>query len=199
MAYSVNWDTKVITIPKADLDFVSSTPEVYELDIQDLWLALSAIQETEVAMSYPSIVKNTAPLPISGFTLARVVEIINGYTITFEDDQYAVNITGGNSNVGDVTNKNQVSVNTANSAGLIVVEGATAETDFDLLMDGQEVEPGFTLRQSLRLMLAALAGKASGGAGPVVRFRDVNDTKDRITSTADADGNRTSVTHDTSD
>lgn len=195
--YSVNWATKVITIPQADLDFVS--PGLYQLDIEDLWLALSGIQDSEEAMGFPQIVKNTAPLPISGLTLARVVEIINGYTLTFEDGSYAVNIVGGNSNVGDVNNKNQVSVNTANSAGLIVVEGEAAPVDFDLLMDGQEVEPGFTLRQSMRLILAALAGKVSGGAGPVVRFRDVNDTKDRITSTADQDGNRNPVTYDTSD
>ena len=52
-------------------------------------------------------------------TLARTVEIINGYTVTFEDGQYAVNLVGANSNVGDVVNVNQVSVRSANSAGLV--------------------------------------------------------------------------------
>ena len=44
--------------------------------------------------------------------------MINGYTVTFEDGQYAVNLVGANSNVGDRVNVNQVSVRSANSAGL---------------------------------------------------------------------------------
>jgi hypothetical protein len=55
---------------------------------------------------------------LGGLTYARVIEIINGYTITFEDGQYAVNLVGANSNVGDCVNVNQVSVRSANSAGL---------------------------------------------------------------------------------
>lgn len=199
MAYSVNWGTKVITIPKADTDFVSASPDVRELDVTVLWNTLIDIEETDAAMSFPPIVENTAPKVLTTeLTLGRCVLIINGYTLTFEDGLYAVNIIGGNSNLSQVVNKNSVSVNTDNSAGLVIVAGAAAPVDFDDLLDGEEVEPGFTVRQSLRLMLAALAGKVSGGDGPVVRFRDVNDTKDRITSTADADGNRGPVTYDTS-
>jgi hypothetical protein len=52
-------------------------------------------------------------------TLARVVEIINDYTITFENGTYAVNLAGANSNIGDVVNLNSVSVRSANSAGLV--------------------------------------------------------------------------------
>ena len=55
---------------------------------------------------------------VGGAILARVVEIINGYTVTFEDDQYRVNTVGANSNIGEVINVNQVSVSTSNSAGL---------------------------------------------------------------------------------
>lgn len=62
---------------------------------------------------------HVAPVTVGGVELARVVEIINDYTITFEDGQYAVNIVGGNSNIGDNVNVNQVSVRSANSAGLV--------------------------------------------------------------------------------
>jgi hypothetical protein len=47
------------------------------------------------------------------------VVIVNGYTITYEDGQYAVNLVGANSNVADNVNVNQVSVRSANSAGLV--------------------------------------------------------------------------------
>ena len=57
-------------------------------------------------------------MSVGGVILARVIQIINGYTVTFEDGQYAVNLVGANSNVGDVVNVNQVSVRSANSAGL---------------------------------------------------------------------------------
>jgi uncharacterized protein (DUF1786 family) len=45
-------------------------------------------------------------------------------------------------------------------------------------------------------MLAALAGKASGGGTVTVKFRDHADAKDRITATVDASGNRSAVTLD---
>jgi hypothetical protein len=48
-----------------------------------------------------------------------VIEIINDYTVTFEDGQYAVNLVGANSNIADRVNVNQVSVRAANSAGLV--------------------------------------------------------------------------------
>ena len=60
------------------------------------------------------------------------------------------------------------------------------------------IEAGVTQAEALRLVLAALAGKLSGApSGPIV-IRDVNDTKNRITATVDANGNRTAVTVDVS-
>jgi len=57
-----------------------------------------------------------------------------------------------------------------------------------------KIEGTFTSAEVLRIMSAALAGKASGldSAAPV--FRDINDTVDRITATTDSNGNRTAVT-----
>ena len=64
------------------------------------------------------------------------------------------------------------------------------------LVDG--VEADYTVRGTLRIMLAASAGKLSGAATTNVLIRDVNDTKDRIDATVDTDGNRTAVTLDAS-
>ena len=58
------------------------------------------------------------------------------------------------------------------------------------------VETNRTLRQALRLILAASAGKVSGAATTTVAIWDTNDSKDRITATVDADGNRSAVTLD---
>lgn len=58
------------------------------------------------------------------------------------------------------------------------------------------VEGTTTLRESVRLANAALGGKASGLDTATAVYRDIGDTKDRITATVDADGNRTAVSRD---
>lgn len=61
------------------------------------------------------------------------------------------------------------------------------------------IEIGLTLRQALRLAVAALAGKLSGAATTTVTIRNaVVDSKDRIVATVDADGNRSAITTDVS-
>ncbi len=75
----------------------------------------------------------------------------------------------------------------------------TANENADALLDrAAGVETNRTLRQTLRLMLSATAGKASGLATTTAIYRDTNDSKDRITATVDADGNRTAITYDQS-
>ena len=82
--------------------------------------------------------------------------------------------------------------------GYINWNGETV-TDINSLLDIPDgVEDGYTLREALRLVLAALAGKLSGAATTTVSIRDVNDDKDRIVATVDDVGNRTAITLDPS-
>jgi hypothetical protein len=60
------------------------------------------------------------------------------------------------------------------------------------------IETGLTLRQAMRLVTAASAGKVSGAATSTVTIRNVGDTKDRVVATVDESGNRTAVTTDVS-
>jgi hypothetical protein len=132
MALSIDWLTRVITVPKADMALVQSSPfEIRELDIDVFRLELHDIQDGD-GMPFPDIFRHIAPISIGGVTLARVVEIINGYSITFENGTYAVNVTGGNSNVSDRTNLNSVQVRSANSAGLVqIVSGSGLSVEQD--------------------------------------------------------------------
>lgn len=57
-------------------------------------------------------------------------------------------------------------------------------------------ETGWTLVQSIRVILASAGGKLSGAGTSTIPIRDPNDTKDRLTATVDAQGNRTAVTYD---
>lgn len=131
MALSINHATKVITVPTADLTLVSGT--LYEYSIDTMRLAMKALEDDADGMTLLDTHKHTPPVTLAGVTFARQVEIINGYTITFQDAQIGVNIIGGNSNIGDVLNRNQVSVNTANSAGAIQTgSGVTAQDKLDI-------------------------------------------------------------------
>ena len=119
MAITIDWPTQVINVPRNDMLLVQSVPtEIRELDLDAFRLELKSIEASIEGIPFLDTHSHNPPVTVGGVTLARVVEIINGYTVTFEDGQYAVNLVGANSNVGDVTNVNQVSVRSANSAGL---------------------------------------------------------------------------------
>lgn len=119
MAITINWGTKVISVPKADTTLIQTSPtEIRQLNLDTFRLTLKDLEDSEEGMAYPRTHNHNTSVTVGGVTLARVVEIINGYTVTFEDGQYAINLVGANSNVGDIVNVNQVSVRSANSAGL---------------------------------------------------------------------------------
>lgn len=117
MAITIDWAAKIINVPQADLTFLGGTD--FELNLDTFRKTLNLLQAAEVGIIFDTTHNHTQPITVGGITLARVVEIINGYTVTFEDLQYAVNLVGANSNVGDVINLNQVSIRSANTAGLI--------------------------------------------------------------------------------
>lgn len=58
------------------------------------------------------------------------------------------------------------------------------------------VEGTFTANEVLRLLSSAMAGKVSGAGTGTEIFRDLSDTKPRVTFTTDANGNRTAVVRD---
>jgi hypothetical protein len=86
------------------------------------------------------------------------------------------------------------------TAGVVVASGSKtgyrlSSTGVDDVLD-EVIEGTTTLRESVRLANSALGGKASGLETTSAVFRDLADTKDRLTATVDADGNRTAVTRD---
>lgn len=60
----------------------------------------------------------------------------------------------------------------------------------------EAVEGSLDLEEVLRIMLAALAGKSTGGGTTSVAFRDQADTKNRIAATVDSSGNRSAMSVD---
>jgi len=111
--------TKIITVPKAYMVLIQSVPNIiYSLDLDSFRRDLRAWESTAVGMLYPSTHTHNTTVTVGGAVLARVIQFVNGWSITFEDGQYRVETGGANSNIGAVVNPNQVSVSTSNSAGL---------------------------------------------------------------------------------
>lgn len=96
----------------------SNPTEIRQLDLNQFRLELKSLEESGAGVTFPRTHRHNTTDTVGGVVLARSIIIMNGYTVTFEDGQYAVNLVGANSNVGDVVNVNQVSVRSANSAGL---------------------------------------------------------------------------------
>jgi hypothetical protein len=119
MALSINWGTGVINVLRADMVLTQTVPtEIRKLDLNQFRLDLKGLEDDPDGMAFLRTHTHNTSITLGGVVYARAVEIINNYTVTFEDGQYAVNMVGANSNVADVVNVNQVSVRTNNSAGL---------------------------------------------------------------------------------
>lgn len=83
-------------------------------------------------------------------------------------------------------------------AALTVAVNELSQDDVAGALLTARIEGDYTFRDVMRLMAATLAGKVSGAETATVTFRGITDTKDRVISVTDVDGNRTAVTLDPS-
>lgn len=75
--------------------------------------------------------------------------------------------------------------------------GTLSQDDVTGAVLESEIEPGISLRRAMRALLSTAAlGRSNGGGTDTLRFRNPGNTKDRITATVDANGNRTNVVAD---
>lgn len=120
MAITIDRPNYDIQVPRTDMTLIQSSPvEVRQLDTDAFRRALRDLDDDEEGRAWPITHDHNTEVTISGLNYARQVLIREPYTITFEDGQYVVQLTGSNNNILDKTNKNQVSVASNNSAGLI--------------------------------------------------------------------------------
>lgn len=124
---TIDWATKVIDVPQADLTDLGGG--VYELDVDQFRLELKDLEDSDEGMLWDATHRHNTEVTLSGTTYARSVEIINGYTVEFEDGNYTVKCVGANHNIGDVKVVNSVSLIIGNSAGLIAVGGGGTAAD----------------------------------------------------------------------
>lgn len=73
------------------------------------------------------------------------------------------------------------------------IEGTDATNQIGDATHDEVVEGTITLRQAIKLILAVLTGKTSGGGTSTLTFRNMADSKDRLIVTVDTNGNRTAI------
>jgi hypothetical protein len=134
MAITIDWATKVISVPQADLTFITGT--LYEMDTDWFRLQLKALEASIEGMPFEDTHVHNTAVTVAGTTFFRTIEIVNGYSVEFTpDSQWSVRLANSNNNIFDVENgilvQNQVQVIAQNSAGGQVVEtgvsGLTSE------------------------------------------------------------------------
>lgn len=100
---------------------------------------------------------------------------------------------------GVVLAKDHTGANLATASALDTVDNFL-DTEVQAIKDKTDLIPGTvdgkTFIAGWTLVMAALLGKASGLGTTTAVFRAVDDSKDRITATVDANGNRTALTLD---
>jgi len=133
MPISVTWGTRVINVPQSYLANITGT--LYELNTDTMRLDLKALEDDEEGIPFPDTHRHNTEVTVAGITYARTIEIINSYSITFQDGQYSVRLVGSNNNFFDVENgilnQNQVQVIPGNAAGLIVSVQGSGITEQD--------------------------------------------------------------------
>ena len=121
MALSVNPITHVITVPQADLTFISGT--LYNHDTNAFRLELKSWEDSAEGMVQPKTHDHNTQVTISGITYSRTIKILPPYSIQYQNGTYTVILIGSNNNISDVANgilvQNSVQVIPTNSAGLI--------------------------------------------------------------------------------
>lgn len=207
MAISIDYATKVITVPQADCTFVSGT--FYRLPTKTVFKAqVDALLAATDGMPFLHPIDHNTEYTVAGITYAPKVEIVNGYSVEFTPDSaWSVELTESNNNLWDVENsilvQNQVQVIPTNSAGLQVVtsgSGLDAAQDTKLtrihtMLD--VIEDGLDHQEVMKILLAAMAGLAEGADTAQMRFKAQDGTTNRITASHDGKGNRTAVTLNT--
>jgi len=149
MAISINWVSGVVYIPKSYMNQIQTVPvPAYELDVDQMRLDIIDLKDNPDGRPWPKTHIHETESTLSGILYSRKIKYLPPYTFTFEDDQYLVVLIGGNNNISDRKNFNQVSLTTNNSAGKQVIQtgsGLTTE-EHDKLMELLEMGEFLSLK-----------------------------------------------------
>lgn len=162
MAYSVNWITRVITIPVSDMTLISGTE--YDITATDFQSEVRRLEWDFGSLWADQILHWSDSKTLLGTTYAPFVEVINGYTVAFDVAASRVNLRGGNMNLASsaVLVNNGVLVIPNNSAGNTVSNFSQLSLDYKTVyldpingVDGSKHPAGTTRKLAVKTYSAA--------------------------------------------
>lgn len=199
MGYSFDGANKIISL-------TSGTTTFSVRDLWSRWVDWSATSDnSKYAAAFDTVGGDS--IDAGAGTFIPIYSFLqNGWRIRPQEANHTLYVTdgillvegGGNPFLQTLGNY-QVSITLQQPVQAISYDsGGTAEGIADALLDGDDgIETGLTLRQAIRLVTAAMAGRVSGAETDTVVIRNaVANTKPRITAEVDEFGNRTDVTTD---
>lgn len=198
---------------------VYTTPTIVELSASNMPGVYSLLIDEDTTVASTSDAEEYA-LHITCATMAPVTRVLELFRRDATSGRQLLVDANGRVNVAAIAGTAQTAGNviaklpaalisgrmdvTVGAMQANVMTAAAAATDMgqefaDTLLDRTAgVETGLTFRQAMRLMAAVLLGKGSGLGTTTAVYRDTGDTKDRVTATVTAAGDRTAVTLDAS-
>lgn len=195
-------DTEVAAI-KAKTDLIPSDPA----DASDVAALIAAVQ------SDTNDIQTRLPAALVGGRMDASVGAMASDVVTAA--AIAANAIGASELAADAVTEIQAAVaagavaSVTGAVGSIAAGGITAASiatgaiDADALAADavdeildEVVEGAVTLRQAIRVILSFVGAKVTGGGTTTLTYRDIGDTKSRITQTVDSSGNRSASTLD---
>lgn len=188
--------TKVITL----------TAGTTTVNVRDLWSRWVDWYLTNDNSKYLPTFINVGGDPIdegTGTSIPIYAFLTNGWRIKPQEADHTLNVTGGiilvqggGDPFNDTDGDYSVRINYQQPVQAITVStgGGTAPTTEEIW--SEVLEGPYTAAQMMKLIASVLSAKSSGGGTESITFRDLGDTKDRVSATVDSNGNRTDVTLD---
>lgn len=158
-----------------------------ELQVDDYPTSIAAVQTTIDAIE-AAVITNAA-----GTDVAADIIAVKAETATIVNDTDVID--DGTSGLVKIAQDVAAILTDTGTDGVILKAAGLDADAVDEILD-EEVDndgTGISLRGAIKLILSILTAKSSGGGTSTLVFRDINDSKDRLSCTVDGDGNRTAV------
>ncbi len=124
MAYQVDWEAGVITIPKTDLTFLSGTS--YELDLRAFKFECWRLTWEE-GLSYPEMLTYYPAIPTINQSESVLINY-DYYMVEFEVGNYLVNLFGAASDIDLYVIMNGVSIRMSGGVAVTINSGGSSLT-----------------------------------------------------------------------
>lgn len=201
-ATAITLATQTVTGAHSDGGFVevdaTNMPGVYRLDLPDAVCATGVNSAVVMLKGAANLAPIVLEIQLTDFDLNSTSNAVGAAAsvaagVTLADDAITA------SKFDESTAYPLKSADTGVTAiARVGADGDTLETLSDeiaaIALLSETVVGTYTVQDILKVMAAALAGKATGGGTTTVTFRGVDDTSDVIVATVDANGNRSAVT-----